>query len=492
MVKRTKVVCTLGPATDAADVLERLIEAGMNVARFNFSHGDHAAHLRRLQRLRDVAGRAGAHVAALGDLQGPKIRVGRFASGPVQLVPGRAFTITTRPLPGDERIVSTTHAALPRDARPGDSVLLADGLLELKVTSVGETDVECEVVVGGLLSDNKGINLPHAHVSAPSLTDKDRQDLAFAIAQGFDMLALSFVRRAADLAEARRLVREAGADVPLVAKIEKPQALASFDEILAESDAVMVARGDLGVEMPPESVPATQKQIIHACRQAGVPVITATQMLESMIENPRPTRAEASDVANAIFDGTDAVMLSAETSTGRYPEAAVQMMTRIARVAEIQEPGDRRAAAAAALASAPSPAPGLGGVGLPPAAAAGKEEAVSLSSCHAADALGAEHLVVYTSSGSTARLVAKHRPRTSILALTPRPECARRLAIVWGVRAFVVDEVSTVEDLTRMIDRVLLERMLARAGDTVVVTAGTPLGRPGTTNMMKIHEVGAA
>jgi pyruvate kinase len=451
-------------------MLEGLLRAGMDVARLNFSHGTHAEHARAFETLRRTSKRLGRETAVLADLQGPKIRTGPLAGGrPVRLKDGDDFILTAAECAGDARRVSTTYRRLPREARPGDRILLADGLLELRVRAVRGAEVRCEVVHGGELGQHKGINLPGVAVRAPSLSEKDLRDLSFALRHGADYVAVSFVRGPEDMRAARRALRRLGRAVPLVAKIEKPEAYAALDEVLAQSDGVMVARGDLGVEMSPEKVPVAQKNIILRARAARLPVITATQMLESMTHSPRPTRAEVSDVANAVFDGTSAVMLSGETSVGEYPLETVRMMDRIVREAE----------------SAPRLAPSTAR-----AAVRGVPEAVSEAVCAAAEDFRLRCIAVFTESGRSARLIAHYRPSCPIVALSPSEATRRRLSLVWGVLPRRIALVRDVNDLTRAAQRRLLEEGLARRGDVVALVAGTPLGLRGTTNLMKLHVVG--
>jgi pyruvate kinase len=468
--RHAKIVCTLGPASHAPKVVERLVRAGMDVARLNFSHGTHAEHGRAIAAVRAASGRHSKPIALLADLQGPKIRTGKLRSGEaVHLRAGQSFVITTRKAEGTAEGVSTSFAPLPREVRRGDRILLADGLIELRVISTSAREVRCRVVNGGELREYQGINLPGVRLRTPALTAKDRRDLTFALRQGVNYIAVSFVQRASDLVLARRLIRRAGSDTPVIAKLEKPEAIENLDEILAEADGVMVARGDLGVEMPPEQVPVVQKQVIARAREFRLPVITATQMLESMTVNPRPTRAEASDVANAVFDGTDAVMLSAETATGRYPVETVQMMDRIVREAE--------AAGAAAL--RPKHTGGLG-VG----------EAISEAICHAAEELKMKVIAVFTQSGWTGRLVSQYRPRAPIIAFSPIQETRRRLSLLWGVLPRRIEPVKDIDSLARTAERRLLEEKLVRKGDVVGLVAGTPLGIRGTTNFLKLHIIG--
>lgn len=471
----TKIVCTLGPSSETELVLERMVRAGMDVARLNFSHGSHDDHARVFELIRKVADRLGTHVGVVADLQGPKIRTGELVGGkPVELAAGARVCLTTVPCLGTAECLSTTYQALPSDVSPGAKLLLDDGLLELLVESVGPTDIQCRVVTGGWLGEHKGINLPGCEVSAPSLTDKDKADVSFALALGIDYLALSFVRKPEDISELRALCQAEGHQVPIITKLEKPQALQRLHEIVHMSDAVMVARGDLGVELPPEEVPVWQKRIIAECARAGIPVITATQMLESMRESPRPTRAEASDVANAIFDGTDAVMLSAETAVGQYPVEAVAMMRRIACVAEGEQRRWRHRE------------------WLP--AATDEEElsvadAVSRAATRVAEEVRAQAIVAFTESGSTARSASKRRPRVPIVACTPSAATARRCSLYWGVRSVVVGNVSATDEMIETTTREVKRLELVKPGDRIVLTAGVPMGRPGTTNTMRVETI---
>ncbi|MEZ4389121.1 MAG: pyruvate kinase, partial [Candidatus Krumholzibacteriia bacterium] len=415
---RTKIVATIGPASADPAVLEALIAAGLSVVRLNFSHGSHPEHAAVIARVRELATRLGKTVAILQDLAGPKIRTGPMAAEGVVLAPGAAFTLTSRDVPGDDREVGLTWPDLPRNVHHGDRLLLADGALELRVESAGDTDILCTVVVGGPLTSHKGINLPERSLSAPILTEKDRADLAFGLAQGVDLVAVSFVRSAHDLESVRALcTRHGQPDMPLIAKIEKHEALANIDAIVAAADGIMVARGDLGVEIPIERVPRAQKLLIGKANRAGKPVITATQMLRSMVDSPRPTRAEATDVANAILDGTDAVMLSEETAMGRYPVEAVKTMQRLASDVESDFPHDqwlRRF--------------------LCDGRDCTTEEAVSQVAVELAEDVGATAIITCTFGGTTARMVAKRRPQPHVLAVTPNAATARRLAVLWGVQ----------------------------------------------------------
>ncbi len=470
-MRRTKIVATIGPVSSSPEMIERLLTAGMDVARLNFSHGTHEEHAQRIQILRDIAARKERPLALLQDLQGPKIRTGRLADRkPVMLRAGDRFTITTRDVPGAASLVSTTYAALPRDVHPGDRILISDGLIEVQVVRVSNDEVETEIIVGGELREHQGINLPGVNVSAPALTDKDRDDLLFGLAQGVDYVALSFVRRASDLLEIKAQIAAAGASTPVIAKIEKPEALNEFEAILEAADGIMVARGDLGVEMPPERVPIVQKQLIEAANMAGKPVITATQMLDSMIRNPRPTRAEASDVANAIIDGTDAVMLSGETATGAYPVEAVRMMARIAEVAEASgRRGDHSHESIWRFHEQPTVAAAIS------------------SAVHAiVQTLPVTAIVAFTRSGSTARLMARQRPTTPIFAFTPSEAVYRRLSLVWGITPVISPYVSRLDELEEAVRNTLIGRGYARPGDQIVMTGGHPIAARGATNFVKV------
>jgi pyruvate kinase len=471
---RTKIVATIGPASDSPDILARLLSAGMDVARLNFSHGTHAEHARRIALLRKLSQRTGRPLAIMQDLQGPKIRTGSLTSHTaVTLRAGDHFTITTNEFAGTAVRVSTTYTALPGDVCPGDRILVSDGLIELRVLSTNGADVKTEVVFGGELREHQGINLPGVNVSSPALTEKDAADLAFGLAQDVDYVALSFVRRASDVIEVKRRIAAAGKDTPVIAKIEKPEALDDLPAILAVADAVMVARGDLGVEMAPEQVPIVQKQIIEACNDAGVPVITATQMLDSMTHNPRPTRAEASDVANAIIDGADAVMLSAETATGRFPVEAVRMMARIAEASEASNRhGDHIVQPQQFLEQRVD-----------------VENAMSVAACAIVNTLPVKAIVAFTMRGATARLVSRLRPKTPIFAFTPSEAVFRRLSLIWGVTPIMCECVDRLDDLSMLVNMLLLTRGLACPGDTVVTTGGHPIASRGATNFVKVLRI---
>ncbi len=464
---KTKIVCTIGPASHSPAILERLIQAGMNVARLNFSHGSHASHKEIIGHIRRLAARLTRPVAVLQDLSGPKIRIGQIEKDEVSLRSGDMFTLTNRQVPGDEREVSVGYKDLPKDVQSGDTLLLSDGALELEVVETNFQDIKCRVIVGGPLSSFKGINLPTSSLKIPILTDKDKKDLAFGIQQQVDYVALSFVRTAADVIEAKRLIKKNDRAIPVIAKIEKHEAVSNIDEIIPEVDGIMVARGDLGVETPLEKVPLVQKMLIQKSNQAGKPVITATQMLRSMVENPRPTRAEVTDVANAILDGTDAVMLSEESATGKYPVEAVSMMSKIAEDAESGVPYE----------TWPQRVEAKGEKSIP--------EAVGQAACKLAESINAACIITFTQSGSTAQLVSKYRPQRPILAPTPLERTYRRLALNWGVIPLQCEDSDNTDEMMKTTFQSVLESGLVKRGQKVVVTAGVPVGVPGTTNLVK-------
>ncbi|HEY6147294.1 MAG TPA: pyruvate kinase [Thermoanaerobaculia bacterium] len=469
---RAKIVCTIGPASESPAILESLVRSGMDVARLNFSHGTLDEHAANIRTIREISRRAGRPVAILQDLAGIKLRLGEIAAGNVRLEPGARFTLTNRPVPGDANEASIAYPDLPKSVRPGDKLLLADGDIELEAMETSERDIACRVISGGVISSHKGINLPTRSIEAPSLTEKDRKDLAFGIEQGVDFVALSFVRNAGNVSDARRFIESGGASIPLIAKIEKHEALANIDAILGASDGIMVARGDLGVETPLQHVPLLQKMLIAKANRAGKPVITATQMLRSMIDCPRPTRAEAADVANAILDGTDAVMMSEETASGRYPVESLEMMVRIAEDAETAFPYDvwRERIADIGVQSLP--------------------EAVADAACTLADDMGAAAIIACTQSGAAARLVARHRPRQPILALTPLPETCLGLSLVWGVSPIRIDPPRSTDELMDRVPGIAVESGHVRPGDRIVITAGIPVGVSGSTNTIKAAVVG--
>jgi len=469
--RKAKIVCTLGPASSTPEMIDRLIRAGMDVARLNFSHGSHDDHRRRVDAVRKASMRYEKSMAVLADLQGPKIRTGKLAGGKtIQLKAGQRFTITATPCEGTAQRVSTSYKPLPHEVSKGDRILLADGLIELRVAGVRRSDVITEVINGGELGEHKGINLPGVRLKVSALSPKDREDLKFALSIGANYVALSFVRTAGDVKAAKAAIARLGHDAQVIAKLEKPEAIENLDEILQVADGVMVARGDLGVEMRPEQVPVVPKSIIARAREYRIPVITATQMLESMTQNPRPTRAEASDVANAIFDGTDAVMLSGETASGKYPLESVQMMERIIREAEAASrdlPMRRRR----------------------PEEVLTVAETISEAVCHAALDLHMKAIAVFTQSGSTARFIAKYRPRPMVIAFSPLQDTRRRMSLLWGITSRSIGHVANIDQLADVAEKRLLEEGYVKAGDVVGIVAGTPLGHRGTTNFMKLHVI---
>jgi len=483
----TKIVCTIGPASREPELLEKMIEAGMNVARLNLSHGTHEFHGENIRRIRAASEKAGVPVAIMGDLQGPKIRVDEMGPDGVLINSGETVTLTTRPVTGARvegkagslAVIPVQYKDLPRDIEPDETILLDDGLMALKVSEiVDETDILAEVTDGGVLKSRKGLNLPGTNLSIPAITEKDWRDLDFMLAHELDWIALSFVRFPDEVIRLKEGIRErwqGGDRLPLViSKIEKPQALENIDEIIAASDGLMVARGDLGIEIAPEKVPLVQKNLIRACNIAEIPVIIATQMLNSMIDNPRPTRAEASDVANAILDGTDALMLSGETSVGKHPLEAVKTMARIATAVGASQMEDEWR---------------------PPEHVRGEQgdvtDAVSTSTCNAAHKLDARAIISATASGRTARAVASFRPHKPIIAVTPSPLVQRQLSLVWGVTPLLAAEGDTTEEIVQRSMNTALEAGLVAPGDRVVVTAGVTTRIPGATNLMLVDEVGS-
>ena len=472
-MRRTKIVCTIGPASSGGAELDRLVEAGMDVARLNFSHGTHAEHAAVIRRLREGEGRWGRTIAILQDLQGPKIRLGTFGpsgGGRVDLETGRRFTITAKPVAGTAERASISPPESLQKVKVGDQVLMDDGVIQLRVEEVVGDEVRCRVIAGGRLSDHKGVSLPHVPASLSCLTDKDKQDLRFGIEHGVDFIAVSFVRSASDIVEARKYLHELGADLPIVAKLERQEVMQNLPGILTMVDAVMVARGDLGLDVPLEEVPHIQKEIIRQARDVKVPVIVATQMLESMVTHLRPTRAEVSDVATAIFDGADAIMLSAETASGRYPVEAVEVMARIAARAETAAiPLERRRRRS-------------DNVGFP--------EAISDAAATAARVLRARAIVAFTQSGFSARLISQERPDVPIIALTPFVEVQRRLALSWGVSSRLIRKVETTDEMVEEIEATLLGDGSVRVNDILVIISGSPMWVTGTTNLLKLHRVG--
>jgi len=464
---RAKIVCTIGPSSQSPKILERLIKAGMNVARLNFSHGTHSGHCEVISNIRRLSYQLSKPIAILQDLAGPKIRIAKIEAGPITLKSEGIFTLTNRQVPGNKKEASVNYSDLPNEVQPGDTLLLSDGALELEVLETTDRDIKCRVVIGGPLSSFKGINLPTRTIKAPSLTDKDKDDLEFGIGQGVDYVALSFVRSAADVEEAKRFMQEKGSMIPLIAKIEKHEALENIDEIIPVVNGVMVARGDLGVETLLEKVPLVQKSLIQKANQVGKPVITATQMLRSMVDNPRPTRAEVTDVANAILDGTDAVMLSEETAIGQFPVETVSMMVKIAEDAESAILSKNNILLSESKKEKTIP------------------EAVSYAACNLAESINAASIITFTQSGSTARLVAKYRPRRPILAPTPLESAYRCMALIWGVVPILSENTENTDEMIEKTFKVVLKSGLAKRGQKVVITAGVPFGVPGTTNLIK-------
>jgi pyruvate kinase len=469
MERRAKIVCTLGPATSSEEAITALIEAGMNVARMNFSHGDHADHQAVHGRVRAAAAKLGKTVGILADLQGPKIRLGRFADGPHVWNNGDQVAITVDDIQGTEKRVSTTYKGLARDARPGDRLLIDDGKVGLVVSSVEGNDVFCTVTEGGPVSNNKGISLPGMNVSVPALSEKDIEDLKFALSLGVDIIALSFVRSPSDVDLVHQVMDEVGANrLPVVAKIEKPEAVANLESIVLAFDGVMVARGDLGVELPLEQVPLVQKRAVQIARENAKPVIVATQMLDSMIEHSRPTRAEASDVANAVLDGADAVMLSGETSVGKYPFLTVATMARIVEAVESES------------------------VVVPPLTHVPrtKRGVLSYAARDIGERLEAKALVAFTQSGDTMRRLSRLHTHLPLLAFTPLESTRNQLALTWGTKTFIVDSVQSTDEMVALVDKAMLDMPGYQLGDTVVIVAGSPPNTPGSTNLIRVHRLG--
>jgi pyruvate kinase len=468
---RTKIVCTLGPASSTPQVIEAMLRAGMDVARLNLSHGSLQEHERLAGLVRSLGDRFKREVAVLMDLPGPKYRTGALKGGSAVLKKGSKLTLTTRQIQGDSGIISVNFPSLPRDARVGKQIMIDDGNLVLRVLAINGDEVETRVVEGGRITPGRGVVVPGVHVSEPFLTPNTLRNLDFAIGQKPDFLALSFVSSAGDVVEVRKIVRAKGADIPLISKIEREEAIRNFDQILAVSDGIMVARGDMGVEIALKRVPLVQKEIIRKCNVAGKPVITATQMLESMVNLPRPTRAEVTDVANAILDGTDAIMLSAETSIGNYPFAAVCMMDEIARETEKHLPYESILSERSKWLSQQT------------------DELISYDACYTAASLKAAAIVAYTQTGSTASRVSKYRPSVPILAITPDERIARRLVLNWGVRAFQSVDPATIDDSIGKASRLAKDLGLAKPRDLIVITGGLPLGISGATNLLKVQIV---
>ena len=468
-MRRAKIVCTLGPATESPEQIQALVDAGMDVARINRSHGDAETHAEVYRRVRAAAKASGRSIAVLVDLQGPKIRLGRFVEGKHFLEVGDTFTITTEDVEGTKELVSTTHKGLPGDVRPGDPILIDDGKVLVRVLEVDGPRVVTRVEVPGPVSNNKGLNLPGVAVSVPALSDKDEEDLRWGLRLGADFIALSFVRNAADYDDVRRIMEEEGRVVPVIAKVEKPQAVDNLEEIVQTFDGIMVARGDLGVELPLEQVPLVQKRAVELARRNAKPVIVATQVLESMISSPRPTRAEASDCANAVLDGADAVMLSGETSVGEYPIETVRTMARI--IESTEELGRERIAP---LGSVPHTRGG----------------AITRAAAEVGDTLGVKCLVTFTQSGDSARRMSRLRSGIPLLAFTPVESVRNVLSLSWGVQTYLVPQVESTDVMVYQVDQTLRANGLAEVGDTVVVVAGTPVGVAGATNSVVVHRIG--
>ncbi|SFI82462.1 pyruvate kinase [Thermoflavimicrobium dichotomicum] len=472
MVRKTKIVCTIGPASEQIDVLRKLIASGMNVARLNFSHGTHEEHAKRIQHIRQAAKEEGKTVAILLDTKGPEIRTGDLSVPQVELLAGSKFILTTEPVLGDEKRVSVSYEGLAEDVKPGSKILIDDGLIGLTVDKVEGTEIYCTVENGGVLKSRKGVNLPGIKVNLPSITQKDADDILFGIEHQVDFIAASFVRKPEDVLEIRRILEENGADIHIIAKIENQEGVHNLDAILEVSDGLMIARGDLGVEIAAEEVPLVQKEAIRKCNRLGKPVITATQMLDSMQKNPRPTRAEASDVANAIFDGSDAIMLSGETAAGKYPVESVQMMARIAERTEAALEYKERF-----YSGTREFHPGI-------------TESISQAVVHTATHLDCAAIITATESGYTARMVSKYRPKAPIIAVTPNDAVMRKLSLVWGVHAVLGPSCETTDDMFKTAIAASLTTKYVSQGDLVVITAGVPVGQPGTTNLMKVHVIG--
>lgn len=472
-MKRTKIVCTVGPSTDQSGVLDAMMRAGMNVARFNFSHGTHAGHGIRMKQVREVSAALQIPVAIMLDTKGPEIRLGRFTEGSVQLEAGATFTLTAREISGTQEIVSVNYKGLPAEVAAGQTVLLADGLISLQIIEVNGTDVVTRVENSGEISDFKRVAVPEVQLGLPFLSEQDVLDILFGLEQGIDFIAASFVQKAADVLAIRRVLESKGADCHIIAKIENAAGVKNIDEILKVADGVMVARGDLGVEIPAEDVPIIQKRLIRRCNEVGKPVITATQMLESMMLNPRPTRAEATDVANAIMDGTDAIMLSGETASGKYPVEAVRMMATLARRTESA----------------------LDYVSMLRARNDGCDlitttDAISHATVQVAYELNAAAIITSTETGYTARMVSKYRPQAVIVAVTPREKMVRRMLLMWGVQPVFVSQSSNTDEMMSNAIAGAMESGWVKTGDLVVITAGVPVGITGTTNMIRVHTVG--
>lgn len=471
-MRRTKIVCTIGPASDSVETIKQLIHRGMNVARLNFSHGTHEDHAKRVEMIRQAAGEVGTVVGIMLDTKGPEIRTGLVEGNKIELKTGNTIVLTTEQITGTSERLSISYQGLPGDVSQGTRILLADGLVELEVASVQNPEILCKIINGGEIGSRKNVNLPGVVVNLPAITEKDVSDITFAVEKGFDFIAASFIRSAPDVLAVRKVLESRNSDIQIIAKIENHQGVENIDEILKVADGAMVARGDLGVEIPTEEVPLIQKMLIQKCNHLGKPVITATQMLESMINNPRPTRAEATDIANAIFDGTDAIMLSGETAAGKFPVEAVTIMDKIAVRTE-------RALGFEEI---------LGRKEISPMRTV--TDAISHATCTTALDLGATAIITSTKSGHTARMVSKYRPRARIIAVTPKMDVVRKMTLVWGVIPLLEKETRNTDEMIAAAIKASLSANLIKCGDLVVITAGIPVGVPGTTNMLKVHIVG--
>jgi pyruvate kinase len=471
--RKTKIVCTIGPASESPQVLEALIQGGMNVARLNFSHGTHEEHLRKIRTIRQIADRLRQPVAILQDLGGPKIRIGMMKEGGGELKRGKEFCLTNQVVMGDETKATVTYPALPSEVKPGDRILLADGMIELQVLESDGKNIQCQVVVGGLLTSHKGMNFPTGTIRASAFTEKDREDLLFGIREGVDLVALSYVGKAADLEEVKRFLKKASVDIPVIAKMERKEALENMDEIISNAEGIMVARGDLGVETPIEKIPNVQKRLIRKTNALGKPVITATQMLRSMVDHIQPTRAEVTDVVNAIYDGTDAVMLSEETASGQFPVEAFQMMAKIAQSAEEEFPHS--------LFLRRETDEGMERMNV--------QRAITRAASLLAEEVGAKVIVTPTESGSTARWVSKLRPRQPILALSRHISTVRELNLCWGVTPALVPDWKDTDEMLERSKRIPQELGMASKGEKIVIIAGVPISLPGTTNLIKVEIV---
>ena len=466
---RTKIICTLGPSSEDKHTIRQLIKAGMNIARINLSHGTHDEHRKRINALKEVCGELKVNVALLLDTKGPEIRLGTFYGGKITLKKGQEFILTSKPLIGDEKIAFINFDNIAKTVEPGEKILLSDGLIELCVKKIEGENVICTVLNSGEIGDRQGVNIPNKSLPLPALTQRDIEDLQFAVKVGADFVAASFVRKADDVREIRRVLdKNGGSDIHIIAKIENQEGINNIDEIIDVADGIMIARGDLGVEIPVQEVPLVQKQIISKCNIAGKPVITATQMLDSMIRNPRPTRAEATDVANAIFDGTDAIMLSGETAAGKYPVEAATMMAKIAEKADIAalEAGKQRQITVKSI-----------------------TDAISHATCSIASELGAKAIITSTKSGYTARAVAKFRPKAPIIAVTYNEKVIKTLQLIRGVMPLKVNKTSTTDEMFHEALKGAVTSGMVKSGDLVVITAGVPVNVTGTTNLIRVHVV---